>query len=45
MVVVGDRSHYDLRLVERLTRKEFEDWEKVLHSTHHEFWISGAEWG
>jgi hypothetical protein len=45
MVVVGDRSHYDLRLVERLTRKEFEDWEKVLHPTHHEFWISGAEWG
>jgi hypothetical protein len=28
MVVVGDRSPYDLRLVKRLTRKEFEDWEE-----------------
>ena len=29
MVVVGDGSPYDLRLVERLTRREFEDWEET----------------
>jgi hypothetical protein len=28
MVVVGDQSPYDLRLVDRLTRKEFEEWEE-----------------